>query len=437
MPAQFTKQNRNGILSQYLGLPRQVYLLVFSKMICACGYFVYPYITLYLSTVMGYGTDTIGWCSFAFAMCYVPAAFIGGKFSDKFSRKKTYLAYMLLADVFLCLTGILTGKPILIVTLVFFYFFDNSLAPLYNSLVMDITTPDNRQEAYSLGTLVLNIGFSIAQVLAGFFFLDHPNWIFYGMAFFNFIAVVLLFIFLKDPRKKTPLETVEGEADVAESLQRDLANDATGAVDVNEPFLRVLGKRPLLIFFAIACALLTFIYALYMYMIPLHMHELFGAETGTRWYSILCTVNGIAIIVLTPFLIHFTKKKSPVFNMALCGLVYLVGFGAYIFVESPFLFVLFSPIWSCGETLYFANNPTFVSNYAPVTHRARFQSFVDVVAKLGSATGPLLMGAFLVSHSYKSAWTVVAIISAAAIVIFLTLSRLEQKQQKGGGVSAS
>ena len=108
MPAQ-TAPKRNGILSQYLGLPKQVYLLVFSKMICACGYFVYPYITLYLSQVMGYGTDTIGWCSFAFAMCYVPAALIGGKFSDKFSRKKTYLIYMILGDVFLCLTGILTG----------------------------------------------------------------------------------------------------------------------------------------------------------------------------------------------------------------------------------------------------------------------------------------------------------------------------------------
>jgi predicted MFS family arabinose efflux permease len=428
MPAQ-TAPKRNGILSQYLGLPKQVYLLVFSKMICACGYFVYPYITLYLSQVMGYGTDTIGWCSFAFAMCYVPAALIGGKFSDKFSRKKTYLIYMILGDVFLCLTGILTGKPILIVTLVFFYFFDNSLAPLYNSVVMDITTPDNRQEAYSLGTLVLNIGFSIAQVLAGLFFLKKPNWIFFGMAFFNLIAVVLLFLFLKETKKKTVLEEGGSEADVEQSLRNDLAKDATAAVDVNEPFLHVLKKRPLLIFFSIACALLTFIYALYMYMIPLHMQDLFGAEEGTRWYSILCTVNGIAIIVLTPFLILMTKKQSPVFNMAVCGLVYLIGFGAYIFVKSPFLFVLFSPIWSCGETLYFANNPTFVSNYAPVTHRARFQSFVDVVAKLGSATGPLIMGAYLVSHSFTSAWTVVAIISAAAIVIFLTLRLLEKRQR--------
>ncbi len=427
MPAQTTK--RNGILSQYLGLPKQVYLLVFSKMICACGYFVYPYITLYLSIVMGYGTDTIGWCSFAFAMCYVPAALIGGKFSDKFSRKKTYLIYMVLGDVFLCLTGLLTGKPVLIVTLVFFYFFDNSLMPLYNSLVMDITTPDNRQEAYSLGTLVLNIGFSVAQVLAGLFFLKHPNWIFFGMAFFNLLAVTLLAIFLKDPKRKTLLEAADSEAEIEASLKNDLANEPTAAVDVNEPFLSVLKKRPLMVFFAIACALLTFIYALYMYMIPLHMNDLFGQEDGTRWYSILCTVNGIAIIVLTPFLILMTKKRSPVFNMAVCGFVYLIGFGAYIFVKSPFLFVLFSPIWSCGETLYFANNPTFVSNYAPVTHRARFQSFVDVVAKLGSATGPLLMGAYLVSHSFTAAWTVVAIISAAAIVIFLTLRTVEKKQR--------
>ncbi len=434
MPANTAAPKRNGLLSQYFGLPKQVYLLVFSKMICACGYFVYPYITLYLSQVMGYGTDTIGWCSFAFAMCYVPAALIGGKYSDKFSRKKTYLAYMILADVFLCLTGILTGKPILIVTLIFFYFFDNSLAPLYNSLVMDITTPNNRQEAYSLGTLVLNIGFSIAQVLAGLFFLKRPNWIFYGMAFFNLIAVALLFFFLKDPKKKTVLEDGEAEADIEASLRSDLANDATAAVDVNEPFLRVLRKRPLLVFFAIACALLTFIYALYMYMIPLHMQDLFGMEEGTRWYSILCTVNGVAIIVLTPLLILLTKKQSPVFNMAVCGLVYLIGFGAYIFVKSPLVFVLFSPIWSCGETLYFANNPTFVSNYAPVTHRARFQSFVDVIAKLGSATGPLIMGAYLVSQTFPSAWTVVAIISAAAIVIFLTLRALEKKQR--GSASA-
>ena len=249
------------------------------------------------------------------------------------------------------------------------------------------------------------------------------------MAFFNLLAVTLLAIFLKDPKRKTVLEAAEPEADIEASLKSELANEPTAALDVNEPFLSVLKKRPLMIFFAIACALLTFIYALYMYMIPLHMQDLFGAENGTRWYSILCTVNGVAIIVLTPFLILMTKKQSPVFNMAVCGLVYLVGFGAYIFVKSPLVFVLFSPIWSCGETLYFANNPTFVSNYAPVTHRARFQSFVDVVAKLGSATGPLLMGAYLVSHTFTAAWTVVAIISAVAIVIFLTLRVFEKKQR--------
>ncbi|MBR5741630.1 MAG: hypothetical protein IKX91_03665 [Firmicutes bacterium] len=70
-----------------------------------------------------------------------------------------------------------------------------------------------------------------------------------------------------------------------------------------------------------------------------------------------------------------------------------------------------------------------------VTHRARFQSFVDVVAKLGSATGPLIMGAYLVGHSFRAAWTVVAAISAAAIVIFLTLRNVEKKQ-KGADVPA-
>lgn len=417
---------RTGIISQYLGLPKQVYLLIASKAVCACGYFVYPFITLYLSQVMGYGTDTIGWCSFAFALCYIPAALIGGKFSDKFSRKRTYLIYMLCADGFLCLTGILSGQPILIVTLLFFYFFDNSLSPLYNSLIMDVTTPENRQEAYSLSTLVLNIGFTIACACAGLFFTKHPNWIFFGMAFFNCVAVVILFFFLKEAPRHTP--TV-ADADISiddleESVKADIRHNT---VDVNEPFLRVLRKSPLVIFFAVACALLTFIYALYMYMIPLHMQDLFGTENGTASYSTLCTVNGIAIIVLTPFLIWFTKKKSPVFNMAVCGLVYLFGFGAYIWAKSPVVFILFSPIWSCGETLYFANNAVFVANYAPPTHRARFQSFVDVVAKCGSATGPLIMGAYLVNHTFPAAWTVVVTMSAIAVAFFLTLRAWEKK----------
>ncbi|MBQ3107797.1 MAG: MFS transporter, partial [Firmicutes bacterium] len=95
-----------SLISQYMGLPKQVYLLTISRLICATGYFVYPFVTLYLSTAEGYGESTIGWFTFMFSMICLPSSVIAGKLADKFSRKRTYLIYMLLTDLFFIVTGI-------------------------------------------------------------------------------------------------------------------------------------------------------------------------------------------------------------------------------------------------------------------------------------------------------------------------------------------
>lgn len=405
------------MFTQYRGLPHQVYIILLARIISAIGMFVYPFLTLFLSSRLGFSELEIGKFLLIVSLSYIPAAMIGGKLADRFSRKNTYLVAMVCSDMALLTAGFLTESIIVIYFLLVAFFFMNMSMPILAAMMMDLTAPVNRQESFSLVYLGINIGGAIGPMAAGFMFENHTPWIFWGEAILNLIALALIFTFIKD--------TTPGEDDF-----QQIADDAARKAEIasNDTMIRVLLRSPILISFAICASLLAFSYSQVSFMLPLQMEDLFGISAGAKYFGILFSLNCIVVVLTTPFLVLFTKRNSPLVNMSIAGILYMIGFGLYGIAGHLAVFYILTAVWTFGEIVSATNTGVYIANHSPVTHRARFQSIFDIVQGTGRAVGPLTMGYFLMSHSIPEAWGFVGALCFVAAVALFALRRVERRQ---------
>lgn len=407
------------MIDQYKGLPREVYVILVARIISAMGMFVYPFLTLFLSSRIGFSETKIGMFMLVISLSYIPAAMIGGKLADHFNRKTTYLVAMLLSDVALLAAGFQSDSFSVVYWLILSFFFMNMSMPVLAAMMMDLTAPSNRQESFSLTYLGINIGGAIGPMIAGLLFENHTAWIFFGEALLNLVALTLIFLLIKD--------TKPDEATLA-AIATDTSRSSEAAS--SETLLRVLLRSPLLLFFAACASVLAFGYSQVSFMLPLQMEDIFGIGDGARYFGMLFSLNCIVVVIGTPFLVLLTKRNSPIANMAVSGVLYMIGFGLYAATERLLLFAFFVVIWTCGEIVSATNTGVYIANHSPVTHRARFQSIFDIIQGTGRAIGPLVIGYYLIAHTIPEAWVLVAILCLFASIALYGLHRFERRHRK-------
>ena len=80
----------------------------------------------------------------------------------------------------------------------------------------------------------------------------------------------------------------------------------------------------------------------------------------------------------------------------------------------------------------------FIANYAPETHRARYQSLYEVARGFGRGIGPNLFGFYLLTHSFRQAWslTSVACVAAGGCVLALYFAERRMKKNKKESMDA-
>lgn len=406
-------------INQYKGLPRQIYILLAARIISCIGMFVYPFLTLFLSSRIGMSEVKIGQFMLLVALINIPAVIIGGKLADRFTRKTTYLTAMLFSNIGLITTGFICDSMNAVYTMLFAFFFMNMSMPVLSAMMMDITDPKNRQESFSLIYLGINIGGAVGPMAAGFLFENYTQWLFWGEAGLNLIALSLIQFFIKDTKPDK-----EDYAEIAKDESRSLEAASS------EPLLVLLLRSPIMICFAVCASALAFSYSQVSFMLPLQMEDVFGISAGAKYYGFLCSLNCIYVVLATPFLVLITKKLNPLVNMAISGILYTFGFGLYGTTDKLMLFYLFTLIWTTGEIVSATNTGVYIANHSPVTHRARFQSVFDMIQGTGRAVGPLLIGFFLVRHTINQAWALVGFICFASGIVLFILRAIEKHTEQ-------
>ncbi|MFZ2636683.1 MAG: MFS transporter [Rectinemataceae bacterium] len=417
------RKRATGLFGVYRGLPAPLYTLFWATVINSVGTFVFPFLTLFLTTRQGMSQSDAGKFMFLISIMYIPGNFIGGKISDRWGRKKVMVIAQVISALLYIPCGFTAlGKavPWLILASVFF---DGITDPARSAMMTDLTTPENRRSAYSFTYLGHNLGFALGSLIAGFLFESAPGWLFWGNAIAVLAATVM--VGFKVPETKPTREQIEasyGSGSTEEAHRGNLAS--------------ALLSRPFLIVFTMITTWYGFVYAQHRFALPLQARETFGPQ-GSAIFGTLMTMNAMLVILLSTPILALTRKWKPINAVALSGVFFAIGFGMIGIADSVALLYLSTFLWTMGEIVNATNEDAYVSNHTPMSHRGRFRAVLPLIGGIGWTISPPVIGGFTERFGLKAAWPLVGIVAALAATALWILGKVEEKVKRTATAKAA
>jgi MFS family permease len=399
----------------FLHLPRNVYVLFLARIINSIGSFVYPLMTILLTQKLGYSADRAGTITTVAIAAGGIGMLIGGKIADHVGRKKLFIITSVLGALTFIACAFLGQSKSIVYLIIAGNFISIAQWPTVDAMVTDSTNKENRQNAFSLLYLGTNIGIAVGPLIAGFLINEHLMWFFLLDGITTLLSLIPVIIFIKDTKPTKEQIDAIPETD----------NERAEKGSVFRAFL----KRPLLIAFTSIIVLFTIVYAQYTFGLPLFANSIYGID-GPKIYGLLMSVNAVMVVVLTIFVISFTKKLPPLVSITIGGFLYACGFGMLYFTGNIYLLIVSTIIWTLGEIINTVNIEVFIANNAPVTHRGRFFALITFVQESGFAMSPMLSGFYIASFGIKNIWPIVALFAFVAAASMFGLFMWQKSLRK-------
>jgi MFS family permease len=405
--------------SAYRGLDRSIYILFFARIVNRMGDFVQLFLVLYLTGRLGFSEQEAGRFIMFTGVMNGLGVVAGGAFADRFSRRSVLLT----CQAVLAGAYILCGFQPVSMTVPWLIFFSSLFRgatwPVTNAMVTDLSEGEERKKAFSLLYLGTNVGVAVGPLIAGLLFADHLPWIFWGDALTTLAAAAAV---LTGVRETKPTR---------EKIESTAAVRPAGEQAEHGRVLRVFLRRPVLLIYLGIAALLSFVYSQHQFALPLQINGLFSAD-GPRFYGYVMTLNALVVLICTVPLTAVTRRFSSLNNMALAGVLYLVGFGMIRGISSAALFALSTLIWTLGEILMVTNSQVFTAEHTPISHRGRFNGIISLINNIGFAVSPWISGAVIGRSGLQTIWLLTGVLAGAGAAGFWLMGRTAA----GGGISS-
>lgn len=182
----------------YYGFPKVVYFVFIARFINSMGYFVFPFLTLFLTRNLSLSADKVGIYLMLVETGRISGALLGGKMADYLGRKPVLMFSQITTALFLFPCAFL-GESILIPKLLIFAaFFNGAVHPAIDAILVDVSHTDNRKEIFSFIYLGLNLGFGIGSLIAGFLYTNYMQLLFLGNVLAISIVSVIIGIYVPE-----------------------------------------------------------------------------------------------------------------------------------------------------------------------------------------------------------------------------------------------
>jgi len=401
-------QKISSIFSIYMGFPRVIYILFICRLINAMGFFVFPFLTLFLTINLSLSAEKVGLYLMCIQIGQIVGALTGGRFADIFGRKIVLIGFQFAIAIFLFPCAFLGDSLLIPKILIFAGFFQGTTRPIYDAMAVDLSTPKNRKEIFSFMYLGLNLGFGIGALVAGFLYTNYIKLLFLGNVAVILIVCLFVYLFI--------LETL--------SYEIRLKNNKDKSVK-KESMLSLLMKKPIVLFFSLVSILFYLVHSQFFFSLPLQINDIFG-QAGPRYFGMVMSFNCSTVVFMTIFITVISRKNRSILNVSLSGIFFAMGFGILYWV-SQFNWLLVSTfIWTMGEILIRTNAGVYIANHSPVTHRGRFNSLVSISESVSRIIGPLIFGYIITNLGIRQVWVFIFFISIIATVLMYLIYLAEQ-----------
>lgn len=407
-----------NIFTQYRGLKKEIYILFVGKLVTAMGSFVWPMLTFFLTTKLGLSDGISTFLIATASILSLPAALLGGKLADRYSRKSIIILFDFMTVSLYILSAIL---PIGYYTAAFVFLaglFQTIETPAYDALNSDFSTTEQREKAFSLSYLGFNLGYIVGASVSGILF-ENYTWLAFllnGVSILSSTILIILFVNMK----KAVTESADMEQFYSE-YERPM--------DEKLSVFSVLKDRKVVLGMMLIGCVASMPTNLTGILLPLQLKENLG-QTGASIYGYLNSLNGFTVILLTPLLTILLIRFTEIPKVTLGHLLFTAGMVLFALNKAIWLLFVGMFIYTIGEVVSVLGNNPYTSKRIPSSHRGRVGGISSVVYSLFSSLTQYAISAVLIlsGSNYPLIWTIFIVIGIIACLLFAFCYRFDRKR---------
>jgi len=384
-------------------LPRQFWVLAGGIVVYLIGVEMsYPYETLYLNGRLGISMTTLGVILGVTLLATLPLQVAGGALCDKVGRRPVLIIAVLGTMTLYVGLGLTTDLAIIVALIAFEAAFGwAQFLTASNAMIADVTTVEQRTEAYGVSRVALHAGITVGPLLAIPLLAADPS---YRLNFFASAVVAGAFLLIVIVRiHETRPATVEAPPITA----------------VFRGYGAILRDRSMLAFCLFALLPLYAFGQIWATM-PVMLSDLHGV-TAQHW-SIAMVVYGISLVSLQYPVIRVLGRGDHMLLLSLSCVALGAGVGAAAFVPWPATLACIVSI-ALGIVLLLPIAAAVVSRLAPAKLRGRYMGVWTIVYMGGYALGPLIGGWALDALGGRVAFLGITAACLAGAALFPLLRR--------------
>ena len=397
------------MFGQYKGLCRELYVLFWGKAATNMGAMIWPMLTLILSNKLGMSAEEIARITIAMGIIQFPANLLGGKLADH-CNKKNLIVVCDLVTVTCYLTA--AFLPVSMTQIMLFFtagVFQTMENPSYDALVADLSTAENREKAYSLIYLGLNLGLILAPSIGGILFQHHLGLAYAIDGLTTLSSTILILLFIKD------ITPVKEEKNIYEE-----------AKDTQSTW-KILSGQKVILLFLICWAVYQFSYAQFNFLIPLNMESLYGGQ-GAVYFGLMTSLNGLVVIVGTPLLTKWAAGLGDTTKLLAGQILVSISLSMYIFIQGIVpLYYVSMILFTIGEVMTTLGSYPYLTRRIPASHRGRISSVSNIFLGAAMYYSQWKIGAVLETHTIMTAWQCVAAAGVLGLILYLVLIKADRK----------
>jgi MFS family permease len=372
MRARYARPPVPAWLPSIRGLPRSYWFLWAGALVNRIGGFVAPFLALYLTDHLHLSVERAGVVISCFGLGSFLASPLGGYLSDARGRRPTMLLSLTAGPAALVALGFARSPTAIAVAAFATGLLGDMYRAVNQAIVADLIPPADRPRAYGILYWAVNLGFSIAAVLAGLL-ARHRFWLLFAGDAATTLAFAALF-YLRVPETR-PERTGSRPPWRAGDLLAPLAD---------LPFAGFV----LVILFSS----LIFLQAFSTLPIDMRAHGV-----SPESYGLVMALNGVLIVLLQPTATALLPRLRRSRVLAASALLVGAGYGLNALATSVPLYALALAVWTLGEIAQAPIASAVVADLAPVARRGTYQGFFLMAWGTAAVVAPSL-GAQLLGH---------------------------------------
>ncbi len=190
--------------ASYSGLSPASWWLSAVMLINRSGTMVVPFMTLYLTESLHYSIAKANLVFAIFGAGAVCGGLIGGRLADRFGFYSVQLITLCGGGILFMVLGQMRTYPMICLFTFLLAIINDSFRPANAIAIAHYSKEENRTRSYSLNRLAINLGWALGGALGGFIAAHNYNLLFIIDGCTNIGAAILLRIFLKPAKQKTP-----------------------------------------------------------------------------------------------------------------------------------------------------------------------------------------------------------------------------------------